>query len=44
MTPFPALHSQANDDARTKAEAARAATQQAAAFLDELDAMLGDVA
>ena len=40
MTPFPALHVQANEDAVTRARAARSATEQAALFLDELDALL----
>ena len=42
MTPFPALHVQANEDAATRTEIARSATEQAAAFLDELDALLAD--
>ena len=42
--PFPALHTQANEDATLRAEQARARTEQAAAFLDELDSLLGDAA
>ena len=40
--PFPALHVQANEDAMTRADAARERTERAATFLEELDALLGD--
>ena len=42
--PFPALHAQANDDARARVDAARARTEMVGAFLDELDRLLDDVA
>jgi hypothetical protein len=41
-SPFPALHVQANEDATTRAEAARTRTDEAAAFLAVLDELLGD--
>ena len=43
-TPFPALHAQANEDAAARADAARERTEQVAAFLEEVDALLGDAA
>jgi hypothetical protein len=43
-TPFPALHAQANEDAAARADAARERTEQAAVFLEEVDALLGDAA
>lgn len=42
--PFPALHTQAIEDATARAEEARNRTEQAGAFLEELDALLGDAA
>jgi hypothetical protein len=42
--PFPALHVQANDDAASRADAARQRTEDAAAFLEQIDALLGDAA
>ena len=42
--PFPALHTQANEEATARAEQARARTEQAGTFLEELDALLGDAA
>jgi hypothetical protein len=43
-SPFPALHTQANEDATARAEAARSRTELAGEFLVELDALLGDAA
>jgi hypothetical protein len=43
-SPFPALHVAANEDAEARIETARSRTQEAVAFLDELDALLGEVA
>jgi hypothetical protein len=42
--PFPALHTQANKEATARAEEARARTERAGAFLDELDTLLGSLA
>jgi len=42
--PFPALHTQANEEANARTEEARARTAQAGAFLEELDTLLGDAA
>jgi hypothetical protein len=42
--PFPALHTQANEEATARAEEARARTERAGAFLDELDTLLGSLA
>lgn len=42
--PFPALHTQANEDATARAEEARTRTEEAGAFLEELDALIGPAA
>lgn len=43
-SPFPALHVQANEDAAARADEARTRTEEARAFLEQLDAVLGDAA
>jgi hypothetical protein len=42
--PFPALHTRANEEVSARTEEARALTEQAGAFLDELDVLLGPAA
>jgi hypothetical protein len=42
MTPFPKLHRTANEAAEAKRDAARAASEQSASFLDEIEGVLAD--
>lgn len=42
--PFPALHTQANEDAVEEVDSARARMEAAGAFLGELDSVLADLA
>jgi hypothetical protein len=42
VTPFPALHTSANHDAEEHCASARQLAEDAAVWLDDLDAVLGE--